>query len=107
MDSSVRILRELWRHRTVVAVFAVIAVLFAGALAFRFSLPPQSRMYKVGTATARILIDTPASQVIEVAPKGSDTLGARSSLLSNLMSQGEVKAAIARRAGLRPDQLLA
>jgi hypothetical protein len=107
MDSSVRILRELWRHRPVVAVFAVIAVLCGSALAYRFSLPPESRTYSVGTATTRILVDTPASQVIEVAPKGSDTLGSRSSLLSNLMSQGEVKAAIARRAGLRPDQLVA
>lgn len=107
MDSSVRILRELWRHRIAVAVFALIALLCSSALAYRFSFPPQSRKYTVGMATTRILIDTPASQVIEVAPKGSDTLGARSSLLSSLMSQGEVKAAIARRAGLRPNQLVA
>lgn len=107
MDSAVRILRELWRHRIAVAVFAVIALLCSSALAYRFSFPPQSRKYTIGMATTRILIDTPASQVIEVAPKGSDTLGARSSLLSSLMSQGEVKAAIARRAGLQPSQLVA
>lgn len=107
MDASVSILRQLWRHRAVVAVFALVAVLLGGLIAYRPSFPPQSRKYHVGTAMVHILVDTPASQVVEVSPKGSETLGQRASLLANLMSQGEVKAEVARRAGLRPNQLLA
>ena len=103
----VNILRELSRRRIPVAVVAFVAVLVGVLLIFRPSLPPQSRQYEVGLASARILVDTPNSQVVEVAPKGSETLGARASVLANLMTEGEVKAAIAGRAGLRPKQLLA
>ncbi len=52
-------------------------------------------------------MDTPNSQVVEVAPKGSETLGSRANVLANLMVDGEVKDAIAERAGLRPKQLVA
>jgi hypothetical protein len=69
-------------------------------------LPPQSRKYEVGTASARLFVDTPKSQVVEVSPRGSEALGARASLLSAFMTEGDVKAAIARRAGLRPRDLL-
>src|SRR4051794_10310739 len=71
-----------------------------------FKLPSmQSRQYEVGVATAHILVDTPASQVIDVAPAGSDTLGVRATLLSNLMVDGVVKEAIAKRAGVPEGQL--
>ena len=76
----------------------------------RFPAPTTSaaaepRQYTVGVATARVLVDTPQSQVIKVDPKGSDTLGLRASVLANLMVEGEARAAIARRAGLKPRQL--
>jgi hypothetical protein len=57
----------------------------------------------VGVATSRIFVDTPSSQVVEVSPRGGDTLGTRAGLIASLMIDGPVKAAIARRAGLRPD----
>jgi hypothetical protein len=100
-------LRTLWRRRTLVALVAVFAVGVGYLLAFEASFPPKSRSYTVGQARARILVDTPDSQVVEVAPKGTETLGTRASLLANLMVEGEVKASIAARAGLPPKRLIA
>ena len=97
-------LRELWRLRVVVLIVALVA-LFAG-LAIAFRLPSlDSRKYEVGIASARMLVDTPNSQVVEVAPKGSDMLGVRANLIANLMAEGDVKAAIAQRAGVDPEKL--
>jgi hypothetical protein len=104
---TVTILRELWDRRLLVGVVAVVAVAVGFLLAFRPSFPPESRSSSVGVATARILVDSPRSQVVEIKPKGSATLGTRASVLANLMVEGEVKDAIARRAGLRPSQISA
>jgi hypothetical protein len=103
----VTILRELWRHRIVVALAALISLLIGLAVAYTVSLPPHSRTAEVGIASGRILVDTPDSQVIDVQPKGSGTLGIRAGVVANLMTEGDVKAAIARRAGLNPSQLRA
>jgi hypothetical protein len=100
----VTILRELWRLRVLVIVAGLIALLVGFAVAFR--LPSlESRKYEVGVATASLLVDTPNSQVVEVAPKGSDTLGVRANLIANLMAEGVVKTAIAERAGIAPEKL--
>jgi hypothetical protein len=104
---SVTILRELWRRRTAVCLVALAAILVGLLLAFRPGLPPESRRYDVGIATARMLLDTPQSQVIRVNPRGSDTLGLRANVLANLMVEGPAKASIAKRAGLKPRQLVA
>jgi hypothetical protein len=53
-----------------------------------------------------VLIDTPTSDLIDVAPKGSDTLAGRATLLANLMVDGVVEDQIAKRAGLDPDKLV-
>jgi hypothetical protein len=106
---TVTILRDLWRHRFVVVAVYLVALIAGLAVIYKISfLPPtlESRNYEVGVATARILVDTPSSQVVEVAPKGSDTLGVRANLLASLMVDGVVKSAIAQRAGLRPNQLV-
>ena len=100
----VTILRELWHRRTIVALVALVSLIVGAAVAFR--LPSlESRKYEVGIATARILVDTPKSQVVEVAPQGSDTLGVRANLIASLMADGVVKDAIAKRAGLKVDEL--
>jgi hypothetical protein len=104
---SVTILLELWRRRALVALVALVAVAVGWIVAYKLSFPPEKRSYKVGVATARILVDTPKSQVVEIAPKGSETLGARANVLANLMVDGEVKEAIAQRAGVRPERLFA
>ncbi len=104
---AVTILRELWRRRALVAAVAIVSVFIGLAIAYTISFPPHSRKFDVGIASGRILVDTPDSQVVDVQPKGSGTLGIRAGVLANLMTEGDVKAAIARRAGLRPNQLRA
>ena len=100
----VTILRELWHRRTYVALVALLALLMGAAVAFR--LPSlESRTYVVGVANARVLVDTPRSSILEVAPKGSETLAIRANLIANLMAEGVVKDAIAKRAKLPSDKL--
>jgi hypothetical protein len=102
---TVTILRKLWRLRMLVAAIAVFAILVGVFISYK--LPSfESRKYEVGVATARILVDTPASQVVDLSPKGQESLGERTTLLSSLMVDGEIKTEIARRAGLRPDELI-
>jgi len=105
---SVTILRDLWRLRQAVVVVALFALIVGFATMYKVAVPGkiESRRYEVGVATARILVDTPSSQVVEVAPKGSDSLGVRANLLASLMVDGVVKAAIAHRAGLPPKRLI-
>src|SRR3954470_10706961 len=106
--NSVTILRNLWHRRMLVAVAGFVA--FAAGWLFAFgpalSFPPKPRGYTVGVATANLLVDTPRSQVVDVAPKGSDTLAARANVLANLMVDGEVKDAIAKRAGVAPKKII-
>jgi len=107
---SIIILRELWRLRLLVILGALLAVMCAVLVSYRVSLPSlklESRQYHVGIASARMLIDTPASQVVDLNPKGADTLNARASLLANLMVSAPVKSIIARDAGVPADRLIA
>ena len=97
---AVTTLRELWRRRRYVAAVCAIALLAAAAFTF------NSHRYSVAVASVRILVDTPSSQVVQVAPKGSDTLGTRADLLASVMIDGTVKSDIANRAGLQPGQLV-
>ena len=94
----VTILRDLWRLRVFVAGVCVLALLAAAAVAFK--LPSlESRRYEVGVATAQILVDTPSSQVVNVAPRGADTTAGRADLLATLMVNGDIKTTIAQLAG--------
>ncbi len=104
---SVTILRALWRRRIQVCLVALVAITTGWMLAYRISFPPERRSYDVGVATASILVDTPKSQLVAIDPKGSDTLASRANVLVNLMVDGEIKDAIARRVGLPPKQLIA
>jgi hypothetical protein len=104
---TVTILRTLWCHRVAVCLVAVVAIVIGWMAAYHPSFPPERRAYSVGMASTGILIDTPKSQVVEVDPEGAETLAARANVLSNLMVDGEIKSVIARRAGLRPEQIIA
>ena len=107
---SITILRELWRLRYLVILAGLLALAIALMTAYRVSLSPpklESRQYHVGLASARILIDTPDSQVVDLNPKGADALSSRASLLANLMASSPVKAIIARDAGVPASQLVA
>mgnify|MGYP001394864908 CR=1 FL=1 len=103
--NTVFILRRLWRFRFFVALLALMAI--AAGIFVLYEIPSmESRKYTVGVASARILVDTPASQVVDLSPEGSDSLGARTALLANLMVDGEIKNAIARQAGMQPDDFI-
>ncbi|MGZ5321680.1 MAG: hypothetical protein ACXWFN_09530 [Solirubrobacterales bacterium] len=102
---AVTILREIWRCRVPVGVAAVVAILVGLVLTYTVSLPPKSRKYEVGIASSRILVDTPSSQVVNVEPRGLETLGVRASVLANVMTEGEIKTIIATDAGLDPSEL--
>jgi hypothetical protein len=104
---TVTMLRDLWRHRTVMVGVLLLSVLAGTLILYKFSPPLrlESRNYEVGVATTSVLIDTPSSQVAEIAPEGTDQLGVRADLLARLMVDGAVKAEIAQAAGLDPDAL--
>jgi hypothetical protein len=107
---SITILRELWRLRYLVVLGGLLAIAIGLMTAYRVSLAPpklESRQYDVGVASARMLIDTPDSQVVDLNPKGAASLGTRASLLANLMASGPVKAIIARDAGVPANRLVA
>jgi hypothetical protein len=105
---TVTVLRDLWRIRVAVLCVWLLALLAGTAVLYKISFPPQlqTRKYDVGIATTSILIDTPSSQVVDVAPKGSDSLGVRANLIASLMVDGDVEALIARTAGLNPNDLV-
>src|SRR5215218_6424795 len=111
MQNAVSILRELWRRpRLEVAALALVALVIGWLVAYQPSLPPKSRQYLVGTSSVRILIDTADSRVVAIAPPDQPTagenLGGHASLLAQLLSQGDAKAAVARHAGVAPDKLI-
>jgi hypothetical protein len=100
----VTILGELRRQRGFVMLAALAALL--AMLLVAFKLPSlDSRRQQVGIATARVLVDTPESVILGVAPKGADTLGVRANLIASLMVEGDVRATIAKQAGLAPKDL--
>jgi len=107
---TVIILKQLVRLRGLVIAAAVLAVLVGGLIALHPGLPPHSRSYTVGVASARVLIDTPSSQVVDLGLKedaNAGVLPARAVLLANLLTTSPLKDETARRAGVRSDQLVA
>jgi hypothetical protein len=104
---TVTVMRTLRGRPRLVGAVALLAALAGFLLTYSPGLPPEPRQHTVGVAKARVLVDTPKSQVVEVTPRGSETLPSRASLLANIMAEGEVKADIARIAGLEPRRLLA
>jgi hypothetical protein len=105
---TVKILRALWKLRAAVLCVLALSLYVGVAVAFKVSYPPkiETRQYDAGIATVRILVDTPKSQVIEVAPQGSDAVGVRASLLATLLVEDVIKDSIARRAHLEPNKLV-
>jgi hypothetical protein len=111
--NHITILRALWQRRALVAVAAALSVIAGIVAAYHVTLPAKltSRQYTVAVGQARFLIDTPESQVLTVSPAapanpaGSGDLAGRANLLANVIPTGPVKAAIAKRAGIRAADL--
>ncbi|MGH2975512.1 MAG: hypothetical protein ACRDLL_11685 [Solirubrobacterales bacterium] len=104
----VRILREVWSRKGLLAIVLGVSILIGLLLAYRPGLPPQSRQYQVALASSDILVDTSNSQVVDIGGRGPDlpTLTSRANLLGNLMTVGPLKNAIAKSAGIAPDDLV-
>lgn len=104
----VKILREVWSRKRLLAIVLGISILTGLLLAYSPGFPPHSRQYQVSLASSDILVDTSNSQVVDVGRRGPDlpTLASRASLLGNLMTVGPLKDAIAKHAGIRPADLV-
>jgi hypothetical protein len=104
----VKIFRELWRRKFLVAAVLIVSLLVGSLLAFKPGLPPHSRQYEVSLSSADILVDTRDSQLATVNGHGPDlpTLAARANLIGNLMTGGPLKEAIAEQAGIPAEDLI-
>jgi hypothetical protein len=104
------ILRELWERRRLVVVAAVVAIAVGGITAFSFGIPPKSRQYEVGIGSARALVDTPSSQVVDLGERedaNAGVLPARATLLATLLTTTPLREKIAARAGVPVERVLA
>jgi hypothetical protein len=104
----VKILREVWSRKRLLAVVVAASLLIGISLAYRPGLPPESRQYQVWLASSNVLVDTSNSQVVDVGGRGPNlpTLASRASLLANLMTAGPLKNAIAKSAGISAQKLV-
>lgn len=93
-------LRLLWARRRAVAVGAVLAMAVAALLA-----KGGGTAGTVGAASGSVMLDTPESQLITVQPKGSETLPTRTLLFADMMARDDVRAEVARAAGVAPADL--
>jgi len=89
----VPVLRLIWRRRIALALGVVVAL--AVGLSLASGAAPRE-----GVASTRLVLDTPVSQLIQAAPKGGDSLGWRTEVLSNLMTTVQARRQIAREAGV-------
>ena len=71
--------------------------------------PPgaKPRSYEIGTASARILVDTPKSTAVDANadPNALGSLTSRANLLGSIIASPPVREIIARRAGIDPGQI--
>jgi hypothetical protein len=92
------LVRRLWQRRLLMAAGALVAI----AIAIAIGPPPPASS---GLAWTRVALDTPDSQLLEPAPKGAETLPWRASLITHLLATDEQRGELARRLGVRPDQV--
>jgi hypothetical protein len=101
------ILRELWRYRRLLVVAAILSIAIGLLTAYSPSSSGlKSRSYSVGVGATRVLLDTPASQIVDLEPQGAEGLGSRANLLANLLASGPLRERIAKLAGVPADKLL-
>jgi hypothetical protein len=112
----VTLVRRLLRHKILLALAAVAAIAVGLVMSYKVKGPfdLQSKQYSVGVASARILVDTPSSQIVDLGDPQPDkapavdigTLSARAQLLASLMTSSPIKDDIARAAGVEDGTLL-
>jgi hypothetical protein len=96
----IAIAQLLWQRRLLVALGAVLAV--AAALLAGRALQDGTGY---GSGSARLVLDTSRSQLVEAAPAGAPTLPMRARLLAIKLASDAGRADIGRAAGVPTDQL--
>jgi hypothetical protein len=96
----VSIIRELWRRKLLLIPVFVLAVL--GALMSAYKLPSmEKRSLELGAASSQILVDSPASTLVEGAESGAlTTLATRARVYAQYLSSLEAREDIARESDL-------
>jgi hypothetical protein len=96
----VSILRDLWRRKLLVSAAFALAVLVSVASAYR--LPSmQARSVQLGAASSQILVDSPASTLVQGADSGQiSTLSTRALVFAQYLSSLEAREDIARASGI-------
>jgi hypothetical protein len=97
------VVNVLWRRLPLVVAGGVLALVGSVLLAYHVSPSAPhlvARETVRGVASNRVLVDTPTSQVVEAAPKGSDTLLQRADLLADAVATDAGIAMIVRRLGI-------
>lgn len=92
------ILRSIWRRRLLLGAGLAVAV----ALVLAIGAPPPNSSVLAWT---RVNLDTPASQLVNPAPGGAETLPWRASLLLHQMATDASKRRLAQRLQVRPDEV--
>jgi hypothetical protein len=103
-------IRELWRMRPLLAASAVLALLVAIWSVARITVfPPgiESRSLEMATAATHVVVDKPRSTILDLRADtySLEALRQRAIVLGNVMANGEVREAIAKRAGVPADEL--
>jgi hypothetical protein len=104
----VSMLRVLRRRRLLVAVGALLSLL-AGAAIVAQAVPVPAKLTgrdaAIGAASGRVLLAAAPQRTLLLQAQLTDSLGTRAQLLANLVATDDERTAIARAAGLAPDQV--
>jgi hypothetical protein len=94
-------LRLIWRRRLALVAAAICAVAILVALGGTKPITTRSAV-----AWTSVALDTPKSQLVEVAPTGAGTLSWRASLLAHLLATQTTTQELAQRLGVDADQVM-
>ncbi len=103
---SVTILRALSRRRLLLALGLLLVLCVDLLGSYRVSiLPPalHSATSRSGFASQRVLVNTPSSLIADARAKGATSIVIRATILADLIESDDVRSAIAREAGVRPE----
>jgi hypothetical protein len=104
----VRIIEKLWRHRLLVSAGSVLATLAALATAYHLTLLPPTmtpRSIEFGSASTQVLIDADTSPLLDLSAQ-LEPLSSRAEIYARLVESNEVRAAIAREAGITAEEIV-
>jgi hypothetical protein len=96
------LLRLLWARRLLVGVGALLSL---GAGFLMLQAPASDAPATTFVATGRVLVDTPESQLVNVNPRSSETLAMRAILFADLLAAADIRADLARHAGIAEAEL--